>query len=534
MTRQATHTGAPEMVHEAAWRHGRERPDEVVIWQDDGSCVTYGEIADEARSIARAMMTRGLQPGDVVSFQLPNWKEAAAINIAASALGLVVNPIVPIYRENECEHMLKDSQSRLVFIPATFRGFDYARMFAKLSTALPDLREIVVVRGESEVGTSYADFVASGRDLGDRFPAVDPGANKLLMYTSGTTGRSKGVLHSHLTLAASHDNMAYWKVTSRDVIFMPSPVTHITGYSWGLELPFLVGAKSALLVAWDAARGLDCIDRVGATLTVGSTVFLQDLVEEAARQKRELPSLRMFACGGAPVSPELIYRANEVLPNCRAHRMYGSTEAPGVTRGWMGPDDLDLAAHTDGKIIGWDVAIVDAAGRRLPDGKEGEITVRGAALMVGYKDPAQTQASLSPDGFFRTGDLGRVTAEGAILVTGRKKDLIIRGGENISAREIEIVLERHPQIRQAAVVAMPHARLGETVCAFIVPDGSAPCPAEILEFVKGERLARQKTPERIEVVADLPCTASGKVRKDALRDTIAKILLDEADALLPA
>ncbi len=524
------------LVHEAAWARAREMPDEVAFYLEDAPPVTFGAVAREARALANAMAQLGLRAGDTVSFLLPNWREAVPINIAASALGLAINPIVPIYRDAECLHILKDAGTRLLFVPELWRGFAYADMIQGLRDQLPALEHVIVVRPQRAGASSYEEFVRKGEGRDTPLPDVDPDAVKLVLYTSGTTGPAKAVLHSHRTLAASRaEGAAYWRVSEGDVVFMPSPVTHITGYSLAVEWPFFAPVKAALMLRWEAGAAIDYIERVQATLTVGATPFLQELVAEARRRGTGVPSLRMFACGGAAVPPDLMRLANATFTNCRCHRMYGSTEAPAITRGWMDAGEEELAAVTDGRIIDWDVAVRDSAGAPCSVGTDGEILVRGPGLFIGYRNAAQTAASFSPDGYFMTGDIGHVTAEGAICITGRSKDIIIRGGENLSAKEIEDVLHRHPAIAEAAAVSMPHARLGECVCAFLILSDAAAAPQfdELVRFVASSGLARQKIPERIEIVQSFPRTPSGKIRKDQLRATIREMLAREAGAQVP-
>jgi acyl-CoA synthetase (AMP-forming)/AMP-acid ligase II len=252
-------------------------------------------------------------------------------------------------------------------------------------------------------------------------------------------------------------------------------------------------------------------------MTVGATPFLQELLDAAERRGDPLPTMRVFSCGGAAVPPALVLRAYDVLENCRTVRVYGSTEAPIITLGWL--EDAQLAATTDGHPYGYEVRIVDDNGEVVPDGEDGEITARGSGMFLGYADPDQNTEAHADDGFFYTGDIGRRTADGAILITDRKKDIIIRGGENISAKEIEDSLHLHPDVKEASVVAMPHERLGEGVCVFIIlQSGSDTLSQEsVAAFTESQGLARQKIPERVEVVEDLPRTPSGKVRKDRLR-----------------
>jgi len=238
-----------------------------------------------------------------------------------------------------------------------------------------------------------------------------------------------------------------------------------------------------------------------------------------------LPTLRQFACGGAEVPPQLIYRAHELLENCRCFRVFGSTEVPLVTQGFQAVEDARLAAETDGRIYNYDVRIVDAEGADVAPGEEGEILARGPSMFLGYTDWQQTQEAIDGEGYFRTGDLGRAGEKGSLKISGRKKDIIIRGGENLSAKEIEDVLHRHPAVQEAAVVSMPHPRLGEAVCAYVIPHDAwarSVVPGEIQDFVRSSGLAPQKTPEHVEFVSELPRTASGKIRKDILRENIRK------------
>lgn len=491
-------------------------PDAVALVAGD-TVLTRGGILAEAEALAVAMAALGLRQGDVVSFLMPNWAEAATINLACAMAGYVVNPIVHIYRDAEVGMMLADSRARLLFVASHFRGYDYAAMIARLRPNLPDLAHVVTVRGTQDGMIEYPTLVASGRGTPFARPTVDPRGVKLLLYTSGTTGRPKGVLHSHNSLARVIDeSVRHWGIRSGDTIIMPSPVTHISGYANGLEMPFHAGTRTILMESWQAGDAVALIDRHDVVGTVAATPFLTELAAAARDAGTRLPSLRFFACGGAAVPPEVIPAATAAFAQCRAFRVFGSSEVPLVTLGYPQAADAALAATTDGAIVDYDVRIVDAEGREVAAGEEGEILARGPAMFLGYADPAQTIEAIDADGYFQTGDLGHVTAEGALVITGRKKDLIIRGGENISAREIEDVLHAHPAVREAAVVAMPHVRLGEGICAYVIMAGAADADA-LAAYVTESGLARQKTPERFVFVDDFPRTASGKIRKDQLR-----------------
>lgn len=511
-------------VAEAAWAKEAATPDEVAVFTEDGTNIHYGSIVEEARLLAAALQSLGLTRGDVISFQLPNWRETIAIDIAACALGLVVNPIIPIYRDAELGFTLKDAGTKVLFIPERFRSAEFPEMVARLRGGLPALEHVIVCRPESDGFETYGDLLDKGRGAPLTLPEIDPNNIKLILYTSGTTGRAKGVLHSHNTLPlAILYSAAAWEMGPGDVMFMPSPVTHVTGFSYGIEMPFLTEVKSAFMEAWNAEAAIDYIKRTQATHCVSATPFLQELTAICGARGEGLPSLRAFACGGAAVPPEIIYSAHKTFENCRAFRVYGASEIPIIAMGWQKPEHEKLAAETDGRIYEYDVRVVDDEDRDVPPGGEGEILAKGATMMIGYADPQQSAEAFTPDGFFRSGDIGFVTPENAVVITGRKKDLIIRGGENLSAKEIEDVLHEHPAIREAAVVAVPHERLGEGVCACVILEEGAGDIAlsDVTDFVDAAGLAKQKRPERLEIMPDFPRTASGKIQKHVLREMVA-------------
>lgn len=501
----------------------RRDPDRVTHVFGAQRC-TVSELLAEAELLAAGLQRRGLVAGDVVSFQLPNWREAVVIDLATTMLGLVVAPIVPIYRDAEVAFMLADAGVKAAFFPTNYRGFDYAAMMQGLAPTLPGLRLLCSVRGEPG-GDSYEAMIGEGKRLTER-PKVDANAVKMILYTSGTTGRPKGVLHTHntgpLRLRRAFENWSRGSAVAGldNILLMASPVTHVTGQS-GMEIPFCSNTRTVFMERWNAVEALDLIDAEQVTASVGATPFLHELLSAAEAGGRRLPSLQVFACGGAEVPPALICKAYEVLGQCRAFRVYGSSEVPLTTLGFAGVGEMEMAASTDGQIADYEVCILDDEGNRLSVGQEGEICVRGPSMFLGYGDPEATAASFDADGFFATGDLGRVTSEGAVVITGRKKDLINRGGEKVSAKEVEDILHRMPAIKEAAVVAMPHARLGETLCAYVIAQPGAGLDLDaLLAFVAASGVARQKYPEHLVVVEDFPRTASGKIRKDRLRADI--------------
>ncbi len=495
-------------------------PDHVSVIEGERSH-TLRDLDLESDRLAHALARRGFRPGDTISFQLPNWREAVIIGLAAAKAGLVLGPITPIYRDAEVGFMLRDSRSKLFFVPAEFRNFDYLAMAQRMRAAIGPELQIVVVRGAADGLTSYEDLLADGEDE-MALPGADPNAVKLVMYTSGTTGRAKGVLHSHNSLQSEN-----WmrgqdlKVGPRDILYNPSPVTHVTGMLYSLCMPFTLGITTILADTWDPIACLDALRRHKATGMIAATIFLEGLLEEAKRQGEHLPDLRLYLCGGAQVWPELIREATAFFPNCVISRIYGATEVPNITGGVTDRADVELGATTDGRIFGCEARIIDpSTGVDLPAGAEGEIIARGPQMLIGYTHPEDTAAAIDDQGFFHMGDLGKIVHGSSILITGRMKDIIIRGGENISPKEVEDVLMGHPAIAEVAIVAMPNARTGEIGCAFVIPAfGQAIDLGEIGRFLVAAGIAKQKIPEHLELVDDLPRTAIGKVRKDLLRET---------------
>ena len=490
-----------------------------------GREVTAGEVWDKANRLASALWQGGFRAGDVIAFQMPNWHEAAFIDIAACLLGVVVCPIVTIYRDHEVELILSDSRAKGIFIAQQFRGFDFAAMLDRLRPALPKLQHVWTVRGASGTQNDLAAMIAGASPLGE-LPPVSPKAIKLVLYTSGTTGRPKAVLHSHNSLIrATLMCASHWGIRSGDTTLMPSPVTHVTGFSHGLEMPFYGGTRCVLMEKWDAAEAAAIIEREQVSFTIGATPFLQELMDVAEAAGLTLPSLRLFPCGGAAVAPEIIHRVARVLSNCRSFRVYGSSEAPMITLGFCAPGQERLAAETDGEIVDYEVRVVDLEGRALGVGQEGEICARGPSLFLGYADPGHSAEAFDAEGFFHTGDIGFVTADNAVVFTGRIKDLINRGGEKISAKEVEDLLHQHPGVMNVAVVAMPHARLGEAVCAYLIArPGSNVTSADVIALLDAAGVAKQKYPELVIFVDDFPTTASGKVKKELLRADVRERL----------
>ena len=477
---------------------------------------SFTALAAAAERLAGGLAARGVRAGDVVALQLPNWTETLAVLLAAARLGAVANPVLPIYRRRELGFILAEAGARVLFIPGRYRDCDHRALVRELRPALPALEHVVVVRDQPVDGAlAYAEV--AGPAPGP--PASDAGTIGLLIYTSGTTADAKGVLHSHDTLLAEARSLAaVHGLTAADTVLMPSPLTHISGIVHALLVPAVFGTRAVLMDRWEpaAARALIAAERV--TYMIGAPTFLRDL---AAGARGEATSLRLFSCGGADVDPALVRQAAARL-GCVAKRVYGSTEFPTVTT--TGPDDPpERRIDSEGRAIGAnEVRLVDEDGAAVAPGREGEILARGPECFLGYRNPALNADAFTADGWFRTGDLGTLDAEGYLRITGRRKDIIIRKGENISARELEDLLAAHPAIAEVAVVGVPDAVAGEIACAVLRlrPGARPPTLAEVAEHLTARGLSRRKLPERLEVVADFPRTASGKIVKRALRERL--------------
>jgi cyclohexanecarboxylate-CoA ligase len=513
----------------------RTEPARVAV-VDRGRRLTWETVHQLARRVAAGLAAHGVEPGDVVSFQLPNWAEALVLYFGILRAGAVANPVIPIYRQRELRFILRQARSGIMVVPAAFRGFDHAGMLRDLAPELPHLRHVFVV-GEPRDGARAFDELLDARwERDERARALarlarSPDDPALLLYTSGTTADPKGAVHSHNTLEYKNRSIIeLCHLTADDRVFMPSPVTHITGLLFGLQLPAMLRTTVVFQDVWEPGRALDLIEAERCRFVIGATPFLHGLVHHPEVPRHDVSSLRTFLCGGADVAPELIRGATERL-GCCAARVYGLTECPAITA--SGPDDpLDRRAETDGRaLLGAATRIVDDAGTDLPRGEVGEILVRGPETFLGYLDPALNRTAFDPDGWFHTGDLGVLGADGYLEVRGRKKDIIVRGGENISVKEVEDLLYEHPAVAEVAIVAMSDPVMVERACAFVVAaEGQAVTLEELSAFLRSRQLALQKLPERLELVPSLPKTASGKIQKFRLRETIEAVLARERAA----
>jgi acyl-CoA synthetase len=484
---------------------------------EGGHQLTYQELLELVERAAAWLAGAGVGPGDVVCWQTPNWWEAHVLGLAVWHAGAVSCPIAPFYREHELRQVIEQVRPAAVMTAETFRGFAHAEAFDDLLSAvgLGDVAR-VVLRGNRTGWSSFDAVISQGRR--QEFATVGADEPCLILFTSGTTAGAKAAVHSSRTLLAETRQLAdAWGLSADDVAYMAAPLQHITGVLNAMTIPLLVGASAVLAERWEPDVAVADIVRYRVTYSAGATVFLQELTEAARAADVHLP-LRNFACGGAAVPRAVMERSEE--QGIPASRVYGMTELPTVTvmnRAYP----FDLRAETDGAIApGVQVRVVGADGEPLAAGCAGELLVRGPEQMLGYLDPEANRAALDDAGWFSTGDVGVVDGAGFVTITGRLKDVINRGGEKFSARDIEDLLITHPAVRHAAVVPGPDARFGEVPVAYVVFDHPSQASADDLSrHLHTGGLARQKTPVAWHFVDALPMTPSGKVKKFELAET---------------
>jgi cyclohexanecarboxylate-CoA ligase len=504
-------------------RWATRRPGKTAL-VDGRSRYSYQEVAQQVERIAHGLRAHGVEPGGIISCQLPNWNECALLFLAASRLGAVINPIPPTYRGSELRFILGLLGSRVLVIPERFRGFPYTDMIGGIRADLPRLERVFVARGAPGTDmlpwTDLSETAWEARAGRGALPGTDPNQVYEVVFTSGTTGEPKGVMHTpNTTLATMTSAVERLGFSDRDVILMASTLGHQTGYLYGYCLNLLLGATVAWLDVWSPAEAARLIEAERVTFTMGATPFLQDLTY--ASTGRDLSSLRLFISAGASIPRALVRDARARL-GCAISAGWGMTENGLVTCNGLG-DPEDKVVGTDGSpLAGMALRVVDADERDVPPGTEGDLLVTGPAQFVGYFErPAFTREAHTADGWFRTGDRARLDRDGYVSITGRSKDIIIRGGENIPVAEVENLLYGHPKVAGVAIVAMPDPRLQERACAFVIPKAGASLSlAEIVSYLDAQQLSRQKFPERLEIVSEFPMTASGKVQKYRLRQLV--------------
>jgi acyl-CoA synthetase (AMP-forming)/AMP-acid ligase II len=505
-----------------------------ILLVDGSQRIDCQTLQSQATQLAYAMLARA-PTGSVVSFMLPNWYEAAVIYLAATLAGMVVNPILPSLRDRELLFILRDARSRLIFVPSTFRQQNYVAMLSRVTAQLDSSPEVVVLRGYAGRHTAYESMVQAiqpaNRDRPARtLPALDPDAVRMILYTSGTTGRAKGVLHSHNSIHALICQIRdHWRIEPGDKFLIPSPIGHIGGSIYAFECPLLLGTTGVLMDRWNADDAVKTVDTEGCTHMAGATPFLEQMLGAAQRAATHLPSLKLFVCGGASVPPSLIRNAAVYFERAVVTRVYGSTEVPVTTVGSMRPGDAQHGANTDGRPGIAEVKLVPHGATAVsgsPGGGDGggEILARGPQMLLGYLHPEDEADTFDSEGYFKTGDLAKWVDNEYLVVTGRAKDIIIRQGENISAKEVEDILIGHPNIVEVAIVGLPDSRTGERACAVIVPRSTpGPDVGSLRAFLDSQGVATFKVPEAVAIWEALPRNDAGKVMKHQIRAMLTKL-----------
>jgi cyclohexanecarboxylate-CoA ligase len=486
--------------------------------REGGRTFTFADLARRADRMAVALRRLGVGPGDVVSWQLPNWVEAVALAAAIDRLGAVSNPIITIYREQEVGFACRQAGSRVLVVPGLVRSVDHRELAAAVQRTAPGLEHVLTVRAEPASGQQALE--ALEEDPSQPLPPTPLGPHDVcaVFYTSGTTADPKGVLHTASTLGAiQHYHAAMFGASRDERGLLGFPLPHIGGLVMFGLIPIANGSSVVFLESFDAALAVDLIERHGITSAGGPPAILQALFAAPNFAPEKMRTVRWSGSGAADVTPELI-RETGAKMGAIAYRSYGMTECPMFTCGRR-TDPEEKRYETDGRPVPGAIArLVDESGRPVGTGVEGEIEAYGPQLCVGYLD-ARLNDAFTPDGFFRSGDLGVMDAEGFIRITGRRKDIIIRKGENLSAKGIEDELAAHPAVADVAVVGVPDRESGERVCACVVlrPGAGALDLAAVRRFMETRGVMRQKIPEQLELMDELPRNATGKVRKDLLR-----------------
>jgi len=493
--------------------HAQARPDARAVIDEHGGALTYGELWEQASRVAGFLVDEGVGDGAVVSVQLPNRLDTAVVALGVLASGAVINPLLPNYRARELAHVFDTARPRAVFTPSTYRDFDHEGLIATTAAATGVEPVHVVCDPAPRSGVALADVLA--HDRGDAPHEREASAVSELIFTSGTEATPKAIMHTEQTTNFSARVAATdMQIADGDVVWMPSPLGHSTGFNYGLRFALYHGLPLVLQDRWDPAIAVDLVVEHGCSYTLAATTFLRELVAESERRGLRVDSLQCFGCGGAPVPPALV--ADAEAHGVRVLRLYGSTEVLVAT--WNRKDAPRAArVNTDGSVLtGVEVEL-----------RDGEIFTRGPNTCVGFfADPERTAATFDADGWVRSGDLASLDADGNLTIVGRRKELIIRGGMNITPRELEDVIGGFVEVATVAVVGTPDERLGEIVCACVVAQPGASLDlASLVDRLRSAGVATYNLPQRLEFFDALPSTASGKIQKhEILR------LLEEREA----
>jgi acyl-CoA synthetase (AMP-forming)/AMP-acid ligase II len=487
-------------------------PDVRAAVDEDGRTLTWAEAKAAAERAAAGLHRMGIGPGDVVSWQLPTWLESKVLVLALARLGAIQNPMLPIYREREVGFVVRQARSKLLVVPSEWSGFDFEAMAKGIAT-------------EVNAGGGALQVLVADKALPQGDPATLPAppdpsvdAVRWYFYTSGTTADPKGAQHTDGTIKASAIGMSeHMAITDQDVNAVVFPFTHIGGIGW-LFSALVYGFPTVYIERFDPAKTIAMIQEHDVTMAGAGTPFHMAYLA-AQRQLPEgevlFPSVRIYCGGGAPKPPQLHYDIKaEMGDSVGIVSGWGLTESPILTMGTIHDTDEQLAT-TEGKSTGAQLRVVTLEGKEAGIGEEGELRAKAPQMMKGYLDSSLDADAFDEDGWFRTGDLGRIDADGMVTITGRVKDIIIRNMENISAKEVEDIVFTSPAVADVAVIGVPDPKTGERVCAVVVPaDPAAPISfEELVAYCREQGLMTQKLPERLELVDALPRNPTGKVLK---------------------
>lgn len=548
MTSEPISLRRPEMIRSGAWKDniitdfldkavdGQPNKTAIISYrvaEEDSHRLSFLELDQHVTRMAAGLAGMGVNKGDVVSCQLPNGWQMTALHLACIRIGAILNPLMHIFREHELRFMLRHAQSKVLVVPKMFRAFNHQAMAEGLRKDLPDLEHLLVIGGEGQ--QSFEDQLINRAwetetDTTALFAERRINADDIIqiLFTSGTTGEPKGVMHTSNTLFSNIFPYAErLHLNSEDIVFMGSPMAHQTGFLYGLMMPIYLGTTAVLQDLWQPDFARQIIAREKPTYTMASTPFLNDLVEQAASHPQDLESLRIFVAAGAPLPGALVEKALNTT-RFKVASAWGMTENGAVTL--THPEDPpSRAIESDGVPLPFmEVKVVDLDGNSCPPNTEGNLLVRGASLFVGYHKRPELY-EVDADGWFGTGDLARIDEQGYIRITGRTKDVVIRGGENIPIMEIENLLYKHPDINTVALVGFPDKRLGERVCAYItLNEGDKTMTLDdIKTYLAEQQVSKSYFPEHLVISDALPRTPSGKLQKFKLRDQAKTIRLDQ-------
>jgi acyl-CoA synthetase (AMP-forming)/AMP-acid ligase II len=515
----------PAMVASAAERF----PDQLAI-RDGETELSYPELLEQGRRFGAALVAAGIEPGDRVAIWAFNSVEWVIALLGLLGAGAVLVPVNTRFKGQEAGEVLSRSRARVLLTVTDFLGSDYVALLESAGRDLPDLETVVALRGSpSGRAVGWGDFVARANpaalaEVERRSAGLGPDDRSDILFTSGTTGMPKGVVMTHgRTLVVATDWVAMSGLRQDDRYLMVNPYFHMFGLKGGILASIAAGATMLPEPVFDPERVLARVAAEGVSVLPGPPTLYQSLLDHPGRDSYDLSSLRVAVTGAADIPVELIRRVQSELPFTKVVTGYGLTEG-GTACGTSEGDDAEAIATTVGRPRpGFELKLVDEKGREVAPGEAGEVLLRSGSVMAGYlDDPEETAKVLSPDGWLRTGDLGTTDEVGRLRIVGRVKDMFIVGGFNAYPAEIENALLRHPAIRQAAVIGIPDARLGEVGMAFVVVDSDEVSGEDIVAWAR-DQMANYKVPRVVAVVDELPLNATGKVMKEVLRERAASI-----------